>query len=265
MANEFSPEDVEAVQNRLVSTAAASVFFESGKDQGTQWCAEQDLEALDLMMSQLLPLTKWALIEKNAELQPVEVAHAIKKHFETIVLATVMCPAWRLGWIKSFISLIHSHVPQSEHLHIHAVKGGPATDCEISFICQVMPLLGFESKGHWRREDFNEWLWALDRPGARPFNVKMLQWKTVEKVDIAFLAWSLRPVSKCQNSPHLRRVAVVSCPLKGIDGHPIHDELNDKLLEGMEVIAKVAEKDGWQDDDVRCKKICAEEIAAPSQ
>mmetsp|Transcript_112853 Transcript_112853/g.224561 ORF Transcript_112853/g.224561 Transcript_112853/m.224561 type:complete len:263 (+) Transcript_112853:64-852(+) len=258
MANELSPEEVH---NRLVSTAAANVLWGGGKDEGTQWCAEQDLEALDLMMSQVLPLTKLGLIEKNAELQPVEVAHATKKHFETIVLATVHCPAWRLGWIKSFISLIHSHVSQTEMLHIHAIKGGPATDCEISFIEQVMPLLGFrrKSKNVW---DFIEWWWVLDRPGARPFQVKLIQWKTVEKVRINFLAWSCRPVSENQNPPHLRRVAVVSCPLNGPDGRPIHDELNAKLLKGMEVIAKIAEKDGWQDNDVRCKEICAAEIAA---
>jgi len=120
---------------------------------------------------------------------------------------------------------------------MYAVKGGPETDMEIRSIEEVMWLLGF-NVNKFRVAGMHgrlEWLWQIQRPRGNDFAVYLNQYPTVESFrDDASVSRTLSPYRHFQRAPNLCRVAVVSCPLKDLEGKPVHDILNQTLTEGLD-------------------------------
>merc|ERR1712194_130558 len=127
---------------------------------------------------------------------------------------------------------------------------------------EVMWLLGFEVAEHKRNSDFDsgfraqmndryiQWTWRMQRPGANTFTVALFQCVSIDEMDVKKIAWDLRPRVEYQQAPNLKRCAVVSCPLHGPDGQggytrPVHDELNRKLVAGMDICISMARQKGW--------------------
>merc|ERR1711862_621290 len=97
---------------------------------------------------------------------------------------------------------------QCKFLILEAVKGGPATDFEVRFIEEVMPLLGFNVNSFRQRHPsgrFTIWSWEKERDGAEDFNVILFQYHTVEDVDAdSDIAFDVRPVQEQNKSPNFQ-------------------------------------------------------------
>ena len=238
--------------------AAAKVFWPDKQ----LWCGNQDLSSLDMAFSRLLPLSELPLKQHEGDdPEAIDVARGIKDNLETIILATVHCPGWRKSWIQSFVMTVITQYMQCSYVMLQSVKGGAATDCEINFIEEVMPLMGFTvaynhgkpafrtSASNWTgKAPFTEWRWEIQRPGAKPFMVNLYQYQDADNLPVEFVeifAWAFQDQSK---APNLRRVAVVSCPLKGLPpaNQLTHDILNKKLAEGLDRGLERATTKGWK-------------------
>ena len=67
------------------------------------------------------------------------VAAGRKNSFAMIILATVFAGGCRADWAGNFVSLVVGSYVSCCELHLAAVKGGAACDCEIAFIVSLMP------------------------------------------------------------------------------------------------------------------------------
>jgi len=289
-----TPDEVDAAKSHLVSTAAQKLRYLSGDNNGELFFADQIqlVEGVDQMMKLLLPLSKHELHRdpRSSEHEPSaydfelagSVLDGVIDEFETIVLATIYCNGWKIGWLRSFLMLILGSYTRCSDLHLKAVKGGPETDMEIRTIEELMWLLGFtvvedEDGAIWRHYNDvyhrTDWSWTIDRPNAHKFTVWLNQSDTVEKVSQDFVAWSFRPARENVFAPNLKRIAVVSCPLFGPDDNggftkPIHDELNHRLVKALEVFAATCKRVGfvcsshWQKNHCRPQPVI---VASPGE
>lgn len=249
-----------AAYGKIASMAAARVRFHIPKEmRGADdrhcklWAENQtsSLLGLDYVMSAHVPLSKVALQgQEDASLSPGEVARQTKYNLETLVLATVNCAAWRKNWIAGFLTTIITAYRSSSLLVLEAIKGGPATNCEIRFIEEAMHLLGFQVPVFRAdRGRFLTWRWTLERPGGEELVVRLYQYKSVDVVEVeGDVAWDLRAERKHAMAPNLKSVAVASCPLKDKDDNPVHDTLNTKLNEGLDYAIRHAEAKGWYEN-----------------
>jgi hypothetical protein len=237
------PELLRAACSKLVTIASSYLVYESGSNKGRLFFEKQRgalLKDLDAIAATNLPLEEKlqpAVEDESQEFTPHEVLLATKASFETIVLATIFCPGWKNSWFKSFLGLIFASYRSCCMFWMYAIKGGPETDMEIRAIEEVMWLLGF-SVHKFRVEGDNkrrEWLWQIKRPSGKDFSVYLNQYPTVESFrEDGMVSVTLAPYKHFQRAPDLSRFAVVSCPLKDMEGKPVHDILNQTLVQGLD-------------------------------
>ena len=132
-----SKEEVETARTCLVSLAASRVkYFDpknkdpKQKELATPWCLQQAaaLAVLDATFAPLLPLTKWDVRPHSGEMPTaVQTAKEQKASLETLVLATVYCPAWRIAWITSFLMLIIKNYANTRLLILQGNLPGPTS------------------------------------------------------------------------------------------------------------------------------------------
>jgi len=233
----------DATKSRnVVSSAAAMTFWEDG----TPW-AQMQAEAMsraDWVVDQLLPLSRHPLVFQEKPFQKVQAARLAESNLDTNVLATLAIPAWRVTWALGIVTKIVSAYPLCKQLIMVAVKGGPATDCEIRFVEHVMPLLGFSVTTHTveQHSAARHWQWRIERPNAGPYVVTMLQWHDPRHVSItATLVSMLKPYLDRAASPHLIRVVVASSPLLDMHGESVHAILNDTIIGALQRAVQEAE------------------------
>jgi hypothetical protein len=132
-----SKEELQVARTRLVSLAASRVrfFYEGDSDRtGVLWCGGQaaSLEFLDAAMAPLLPLSSWEThTHVGPEPTPTQTASSQKKSPETLVLATVYCPGWRISWIQNILLLIIKNCaqPPPEQSLIRCLPLTPSVAC----------------------------------------------------------------------------------------------------------------------------------------
>lgn len=240
-----SQELVAAAATQLVTMLSAFLFYEcNDKRAGHSFFEKQqaELSELDELVEPLVHMSRKTRPKESEDGRSLhDVAIATKAMFETIVLATVYCPAWKVRWLKSIVTLVCGELRNCSYFCMLAIKRGHEIDMEVRLIEELMFLLG--GKVDCFRQDqgsYLEWSWRFERSG-NPV-VYLNQWKSVDKVvpgtatarpegSVAY-ALELMPSAKyCQN---LNRAAVVSCPLTGPDGDPIYDRFNEKLIESID-------------------------------
>lgn len=256
-----SDEERQAACTRLASMLAAVLHYDKGDKDGQQFFGKQlkRLRPIDEKMSHLLPFAeKLKVTIDNDTTTAVECAESTRAEFETIVAATICCPSWKTAWLNSLINLVTDSYQTCSLLIMEAIKGGVETDMEIRAIEEVMWLLGFtvaEHKPGFRaqmNDRYIQWTWRMQRPGANPFTVALFQCVSIDEMAVEKIAWDLRPREDAQKAPNLKRCAIVSCPLHGPDDRggytrPVHDELNKKLVDGMDICISMARKNGWHE------------------
>ena len=235
---DYASGGVSDAPSGTVVAAAASVRW----PDKVAWVGGTDFSFIDHLFGALLPLSEARLPLRAGALpfaSPTAIFQDTYDNFSTIILATVFVGGWRSNWAHSFVSLILASYTTAELLALHAVKGGGACDCEIAFIEAVMPALGFTTKktrempgeGTWE-----EWLWIVKRPNARPFKVQLERYMQVGDCDEDMIADDTKPegdwkLNAC--APHLIRAATVSAPVVDKQKQPIADQLNTRLVNGL--------------------------------
>lgn len=248
-----SDEEVAEAQTKIATMAASRVFYPGG----LAWTAKQaaPLRNLDAMFARMLPLKEMPLLEhEGPDPDPVEAALTCKAEIQTLVLATVYCPSWRISWIQNFLMTVIASCASVSLLTMQAVKGGPNTDCEIRFVEEAMRLLGFDivtegvaTKGNGWRTPIPDiclvWKWRMRRQNDRVYTVVLWQYLSVKKYPETHPRYHYRAVQKQSKAPSLRRGVVISMPLHDIDGSS-HEEYNDKLVKGIDAAIEKAST-GW--------------------
>jgi len=232
----------DATPRNVVSSAAALTLWEDG----TPW-AEKQGEAMsraDWVVDHLLPLCRHPLVFQEKPFQKMQAARLAQSNVDTNVLATLAIPAWRVTWALGIVTKIVSAYPLCKQLIMVAVKGGPATDCEIRFVEHVMPLLGFSVATHTVEQHAaaRHWQWRIERPNASPYVVTMLQWYDPRHVSItSTLVSMLTPYLERAAAPHLIRVVVASSPLLNTHGESVHAILNNTINAALQQAVQEAE------------------------
>ena len=122
---------------------------------------------------------------------------------------------------------------------------------------QALPHLGFTTDCFRREHKKNFfWRWSLARAAVdestkvEPYKVDLYQWKTADSIDKNTIALTLGAAADFAKPPNLLRAAVVSSPLYGKNKEPVHEQLNEALIEGIEEAARRAavyfEKGSWK-------------------
>ena len=238
-----SPEEIETARTCLVSLAASRVrYFDAKseaprqKEHATLWCEQQSaaLAVLDATFAPLLPLTRWGARTHNGEKPTaVQCAKEQKASLETLVLATVYCPAWRIAWIQSFLMLIIKNYANTRLLILQAVKGGSNTDCEIRFVEEAMRLLGF-TPGDFRTSRKHNmhvkiWMWQMKRPATKEkYTILMYQYDAVKQLKPKSFAYDCRVEESKSIAPDLKRVAIISMPLQDIN-EDTHEKYENRI------------------------------------
>ena len=265
-----------------IADAAASVRWPGGD----AWVGGTDFSFIDQLFGAMLPLGRLPLRAGTKPLAShTDIFQDIYDNFSTIILATVFVGGWRANWAQSFVSLILASYTNAELLAMHAVKGGAACDCEISSIEAVMPALGFTTVKSRATPEmgidkdgthmWEEWLWSVERPNARPFRVQLERYARVGYCDADMVADDTSPKGEWNAcAPNLQRVAAVSAPVVDKDDEPIAGRLNANLTDGLALgrarAAGIVPKDQkWTDltelqrDEVRSSCRCIEKAKAP--
>ena len=190
------------------------------------------------------------LIVDKAEYTAAEVADANLNGFYTIVLSTVKAGAWRASWAMNFCAHLNALVPMCQTIALFAVKGGPACDCEIAFIGELMKVLGaaiVEEKKDYG--SFWESMYSLSRSvNGSPINecrIILYQCKTIDEVNPEEIAVTFAAEKNTANAPNLFRCIVASAPVKGLNGEPIAETLNAKVGEGLALAKRNAANVEW--------------------
>lgn len=142
--------------------------------------------------------------------------NVVQQNALTIVLATVFVAGWRVAWAHSLASLILGAYTSCSKLRMYAVKGGPATDCEVDFVEAFMDEVGAKTVTDKQDNGSNlSWSWDLARDGA-PCRIVLVQFKTAEAINVKAVAWGLMPQRATVARPKLNRAAVISSPVKDL-------------------------------------------------
>jgi len=224
------------------------------KANGKQWGGRTDFTCVDTALNHMLPL-KGKAVRTHSGSRPncKETVEEIKANFWTIVLATVVVGGWRMPWVHNMVQLVLSNYTDCQYLFLHALKGGDACDCEISFIRNLMPYLGFTtlydgvydaSVSHTR------YVWYMSRPGTNTadYNIWLYVHDKPEEVSVGYLRSDLHPSTKNSMKPNLARLAVVSAPVHDKSGERADEKLNKKLVEALENVMKLDVPGGFKPD-----------------
>ena len=189
-----------------------------------------------------------AVTDTSGPKKAANVIEAQLKSFFTAVLATVEAGAWRLDWIAGLLFVLLCSVPRCGVLTLLAIKGGDACDCEIKFIEALMEELGAEVR-KFREVSKDgqciEWTWWLKRKGAEVCTVTLTQYQKVEYATVEQLQVDFLPQKASMHAPNLRRVAIVSAPVKDKEGKPIAQKLNENVSQALEDAKALADKKGF--------------------
>eukprot|EP01047_Picozoa_sp_COSAG01_P014386 COSAG01_NODE_698_length_14177_cov_13.550039_18_plen_970_part_00 len=230
---------------------------------GERWAGGAAFNDIGATLASHLPLGKDGMgcrptrLDATAAGQPdppaLAVAAGRKNSFAMIILATVFAGGWRADWAGNFVSLVVGSYASCCELHLAAVKGGAACDCEIAFIVSLMPALGFAVKSFAEERDGGKrlcWSWEISRPEseARPLVVRLTQYQRAEycvaEEIAAAAALSPRdasaadvvPEAVLDRSPNLWRIATVSAPAVDQQGAVKSAELlNERVAAGLQL------------------------------
>lgn len=153
-----------------------------------------------------------------------------------------MAGGWRIIWAQSVVFTIIACYSRCSTLCMHAVKGGPACDCEIDFINALLPAIGFTAIGPSIRNHplgYTRYTWCIGRPGADRFTVYVQVWDRPENIEAGALRADFHPRESQSVVPNLVRVAVVSSPVTDLKGERADEKLNSKLNEGLDQVLQL--------------------------
>ena len=76
--------------------------------------------------------------------------------------------------------------------------------------------------------------------------VRLIQYKRVEDVHADALEEGFWAISDNANAPYLNRVAIVSAPVKGLNGEPIAEMFNEQVGKALQNVQLLAEQKGFR-------------------
>lgn len=152
--------------------------------------------------------------------------------------------------------MLLANARQCSIIRLLAVKGGPGTDGEVEFLELLMPELGFTVVSHQKQlQTPNQqrtacslfaavyWEWTISRARGMALVVTLTQYQKVEYFDN--MEQALIVSKEHSQAPNLLRVAVVSCPLKDEADNPVHERLNEKIVQALDVAIDRVEQKGY--------------------
>ena len=233
----------------LVSTVANQVTWPDGE----RWLGHQDISYLDkiwhgnglLRLDVGPPATHSGLLPS-----PAQAAQALADNCAGTVLATVKVAGWRGAWAHNLVTQIATNNSQCSELFLHALKGGPACDCEIAFTVELVYALGFDDVTSGTHDDargLTEWKWSRQREGLQvPYTVTLIVHDDPAHVDMPTLVSTFYPQQNRAVAPNLMRAAVISSPVSSLEGTRADAEINAALGPAFAYVRKQASKDWFE-------------------
>eukprot|EP00931_Biecheleriopsis_adriatica_P022090 TRINITY_DN14295_c0_g1_i1.p1 TRINITY_DN14295_c0_g1~~TRINITY_DN14295_c0_g1_i1.p1 ORF type:complete len:530 (+),score=105.59 TRINITY_DN14295_c0_g1_i1:63-1592(+) len=230
----------------IIERATAGITWGDGQP----WIPEgQPIKELDDIYGDKLKKIKsgeYPMVWEDWSFQkaPHQVCEELLLSFNTTVLATVEAGAWRIDWIAALMSMLLRNVPRCAHITLFAVKGGPACDCEIQFIKNLLADLG---RAHLSSTCFDSEVFEvrIDRDGHDecPCFVSLSVIREVGFVEL--IAIQLAADRNLTCSPALKRAALVSAPVKDKDDKPIAQKFNEYVKKAINRCKVAAESRGF--------------------
>jgi hypothetical protein len=175
----------------------------------------------DELFAEILPLTNVPTQPDYGSFAGDALAQAkdVKFNFPTVVLASVKAPCWWWSYVTNLVLFMVKSVAVANSITLLAVKGGPYSDAEITFVQELLPLVGavLVRAGHRPDGKTLTWAWEITRSGsASACEVVLVQYQ--QAADATDLAQMFQPSEEHASAPvregdecHAKREASCVC------------------------------------------------------